>query len=117
MGQSSIVICLVNNFIHSICLFLALFIIKNKQTAKSTLKSMSLVCLLGEGALASIKDMLQFDQVPSHLAITRLVQGLGSHGDLEGIQEVENIVKTLGTSVSLSYMLFMNNKALAHIKK
>ncbi|KAG7334238.1 hypothetical protein KOW79_002645 [Hemibagrus wyckioides] len=69
-----------------------------------------------KGALASIKDMLQFDQVPSHLAITRLVQGLGSHGDLEGIQEVENIVKNLGTSVNLSYMLFVNNKALAHIK-
>lgn len=61
--------------------------------------------------------MLQYDQVPSHLAITRLVQGLGNHGELNGIQEVENIVKNLGTSVNLSYMLFVNNKALAHIKK
>ncbi|XP_047668228.1 leucine-rich PPR motif-containing protein, mitochondrial isoform X2 [Tachysurus fulvidraco] len=69
-----------------------------------------------KGALATIKDMLQYDQVPSHLAITRLVQGLGNHGELNGIQEVENIVKSLGTSVNLSYMLFVNNKALAHIK-
>lgn len=67
--------------------------------------------------MASLKDMLQTDQVPSHLAITRLVQGLGNHGDMEGIQEVESLVKNLGPSVNLSYMLFANNKAMAHIKK
>lgn len=77
----------------------------------------SLVCHLSEGASASLKDMLQSDQLPSHLAVTRLVQGLGNHGDIEGIQEVESIVKNLGTSLNLSYMLFVNNKAIAHIKK
>ncbi|XP_060781602.1 leucine-rich PPR motif-containing protein, mitochondrial [Neoarius graeffei] len=69
-----------------------------------------------KGALVSLKDMLQSDQVPSQLAFTRLVQGLGNHGDIEAIQEVESMVKNLGTSVNLSYMLFVNNKALAHIK-
>lgn len=61
--------------------------------------------------------MLQSEQVPSHLAITRLVQGLGNQGDIKGIQELESRVKNLGTSVNLSYMLFENNKAMAHIKK
>ncbi|KAF7710642.1 hypothetical protein HF521_009514 [Silurus meridionalis] len=69
-----------------------------------------------KGALVSFKDMLQNEQVPSILAITRLVQGMGSHGDIEGIQEVESMVKDLGTSVNLSYMLYLNNKALAYIK-
>ncbi|KAF4090159.1 hypothetical protein AMELA_G00048750 [Ameiurus melas] len=69
-----------------------------------------------KGAVASLKDMLQSDQVPSHLAVTRLVQGLGNHGDTEGIEEVESLVKNLGPSVNLSYMLFSNNKAMAHIK-
>ncbi|KAL7890234.1 hypothetical protein AOLI_G00024920 [Acnodon oligacanthus] len=67
-------------------------------------------------ALVNLKGMLQADQVPSQLAITRLVQGLSSHGDVQGIQEVENLVKTLGPSISLSTMLFVNNTALAHIR-
>ncbi|KAI5606873.1 leucine-rich PPR motif-containing protein, mitochondrial [Silurus asotus] len=69
-----------------------------------------------KGALVSFKDMLQNEQVPSILAITRMVQGMGSHGDIQGIQEVESMVKDLGTSVNLSYMLYLNNKALAYIK-
>lgn len=60
--------------------------------------------------------MLQADQVPSQLAITRLVQGLATEGNTEDIQAVEALVKTLG-SVKLSSMLFVNNTALAHIKK
>uniref|UniRef100_A0AAR2K645 Leucine-rich PPR motif-containing protein, mitochondrial n=1 Tax=Pygocentrus nattereri TaxID=42514 RepID=A0AAR2K645_PYGNA len=67
-------------------------------------------------ALVNLKGMLQADQVPSQLAITRLVQGLSSHGDVQGIHEVENLVKTLGPSINLSSMLFVNNTALAHIK-
>lgn len=60
--------------------------------------------------------MLQADQVPSQLAITRLIQGLGSEGNTQEIQEMEALVKTLG-SVKLSSMLFVNNTALSHIKK
>lgn len=61
--------------------------------------------------------MLQVDHVPTNLAITRLVQGLGNHGDVDGIQEVQSLVKSLGTTLNLSSMLFTNNTALAHIKK
>uniref|UniRef100_A0A671LKM9 Leucine-rich PPR motif-containing protein, mitochondrial-like n=1 Tax=Sinocyclocheilus anshuiensis TaxID=1608454 RepID=A0A671LKM9_9TELE len=66
-------------------------------------------------ALGTLKGMLQADQVPSQLAITRLVQGLASEGNTQDIQEVEALVKTLG-SIKLSSMLFVNNAALAHIK-
>ncbi|XP_005930623.2 leucine-rich PPR motif-containing protein, mitochondrial [Haplochromis burtoni] len=67
-------------------------------------------------ALERLKSMLQLDHVPSHLAITRLVQALGSHGNVEGIQDVESLIKSLGTSPNLSSMVFVNNTALAHIK-
>ncbi|XP_039995324.1 leucine-rich PPR motif-containing protein, mitochondrial [Xiphias gladius] len=67
-------------------------------------------------ALEKLKSMLQADHVPSQLAITRLVQALGNHGDVAGIQEVESLMKGLGTSLNLSSMVFVNNKALAHIK-
>ncbi|XP_076142364.1 leucine-rich PPR motif-containing protein, mitochondrial [Alosa pseudoharengus] len=63
-----------------------------------------------------MQSMLQADQVPSQLAITRLVQAMGSHGDLQGIQEVEEKVKSIGASLNLSSMVFINNTALAHIK-
>uniref|UniRef100_A0A667YUN4 Leucine rich pentatricopeptide repeat containing n=1 Tax=Myripristis murdjan TaxID=586833 RepID=A0A667YUN4_9TELE len=66
--------------------------------------------------LAVLKSMLQVDQVPMPLAITKLVQALGSHGDVAGIQEVESQMKGLGTPLNLSSMLFINNMALAHIK-
>ncbi|XP_076830814.1 leucine-rich PPR motif-containing protein, mitochondrial [Brachyhypopomus gauderio] len=69
-----------------------------------------------QDALASLKSMLQMDQVPSNLAITRLVQTMGSHGDTKGIQEVESLIKTLGPSINLSSMVFTNNMALAQIK-
>lgn len=68
-------------------------------------------------ALEKLKSMLQADQVPSQLAITRLVQALGSHGDVAGIRDVELLMKGLGTQLNLSSMLFINNTALAHIKK
>ncbi|XP_051945899.1 leucine-rich PPR motif-containing protein, mitochondrial [Xyrauchen texanus] len=66
-------------------------------------------------ALDVLKGMLQADQMPSQLAITRLVQGFGSEGNTKGIQEVESFVKSLG-SIKLSSMLFVNNTALSHIK-
>uniref|UniRef100_A0A8C1LZH0 Leucine rich pentatricopeptide repeat containing n=1 Tax=Cyprinus carpio TaxID=7962 RepID=A0A8C1LZH0_CYPCA len=67
-------------------------------------------------AMGTLKGMLQADQVPTQLAITRLVQGLASQGNTQDIQEVEALVKTLG-SIKMSSMLFVNNTALAHIKK
>uniref|UniRef100_A0A673KVA8 Leucine-rich PPR motif-containing protein, mitochondrial-like n=1 Tax=Sinocyclocheilus rhinocerous TaxID=307959 RepID=A0A673KVA8_9TELE len=66
-------------------------------------------------AMGTLKGMLQADQVPTQLAITRLVQGLASEGNSQDIQEAEALVKTLG-SIKLSSMLFVNNTALAHIK-
>uniref|UniRef100_A0A8C1VVK5 Leucine rich pentatricopeptide repeat containing n=1 Tax=Cyprinus carpio TaxID=7962 RepID=A0A8C1VVK5_CYPCA len=66
-------------------------------------------------AMGTLKGMLQADQVPTQLAITRLVQGLASQGNTQDIQEVEALVKTLG-SIKMSSMLFVNNTALAHIK-
>ncbi|XP_054655243.1 leucine-rich PPR motif-containing protein, mitochondrial isoform X2 [Dunckerocampus dactyliophorus] len=67
-------------------------------------------------ALETLKSMLQQDQVPLQLAITRLVQTLGSLGNLEGIKEVMSLIERLGTSLNLSSMMFINNMALAHIK-
>ncbi|XP_054885864.1 leucine-rich PPR motif-containing protein, mitochondrial [Poeciliopsis prolifica] len=66
-------------------------------------------------ALETLQSMLELDHVPSHLAVIRLVQALGNQGDVAGIQEVETAVKTLGTNVYLSSMVFVNNTALAHI--
>lgn len=66
-------------------------------------------------AFQALKSMLQVDHVPSHLAVTRLVQALGSCGDVAGIQEVESLMKSLGTTLNLSSMLFINNTAMAHI--
>ncbi|XP_056147567.1 leucine-rich PPR motif-containing protein, mitochondrial [Lampris incognitus] len=66
--------------------------------------------------LNTLKSMLQANQVPSLLSITRLVQAMGSQGDVAGIQEVESLMKGLGTPLNLSSMVFVNNTALAHIK-
>uniref|UniRef100_A0A665WYU5 PROP1-like PPR domain-containing protein n=1 Tax=Echeneis naucrates TaxID=173247 RepID=A0A665WYU5_ECHNA len=68
-------------------------------------------------ALEKLHSMLQADHVPSRLAITRIVQALGSKGDVAGIQEVETLMKGLGTTLNLSSMVFINNMALAHIRK
>ncbi|MGH0147499.1 UNVERIFIED_CONTAM: hypothetical protein FKN15_010626 [Acipenser sinensis] len=70
-----------------------------------------------KGALSMLKGMLQADQVPTQLAVTRLVQALGMKGDVESIQAVESMIKSLGQSINLSHMLFINNTAIAHIKK
>ncbi|XP_059422454.1 leucine-rich PPR motif-containing protein, mitochondrial-like [Carassius carassius] len=66
-------------------------------------------------AMGTLKGMLRADQVPTQLAITRLVQSLASEGNTQDIQEVEALVKNLG-SIKLSSMIFVNNTALAHIK-
>uniref|UniRef100_H3CPU5 Uncharacterized protein n=1 Tax=Tetraodon nigroviridis TaxID=99883 RepID=H3CPU5_TETNG len=67
-------------------------------------------------ALASFRAMLAQERLPSQLAVTRLVQALGSSGDVEGIRSVESLMKSLGTALNLSSMVFVNNTALAHIK-
>uniref|UniRef100_A0A8C5H6M7 Pentacotripeptide-repeat region of PRORP domain-containing protein n=1 Tax=Gouania willdenowi TaxID=441366 RepID=A0A8C5H6M7_GOUWI len=67
-------------------------------------------------ALEQLKLMFQSDQIPMQLAITRVVQAMGSHGDIAGIQEVESLMKNLSTSLNLSRMLFVNNLTLAHIQ-
>uniref|UniRef100_H2LIH3 PROP1-like PPR domain-containing protein n=1 Tax=Oryzias latipes TaxID=8090 RepID=H2LIH3_ORYLA len=66
--------------------------------------------------LETMKAMLQLDHIPSNLAIIRLVQTLGSQGDVAGIQEVQSLINSLGRSPNLSSMVFVNNTALAHIK-
>ncbi|XP_019715884.1 leucine-rich PPR motif-containing protein, mitochondrial [Hippocampus comes] len=70
-----------------------------------------------EDAVETFKSMLRQDHVPSQLAVTRLVQALGSQGDVAGITEVQSLMEGLGTGLNLSTMLFTNNKALAHIKR
>lgn len=64
-----------------------------------------------------MKSMLSAERVPLHLAITRLIQAMGSQGDVAGIQEVESLIKDLNMDGNLSSMVFVNNMALAHIKK
>uniref|UniRef100_A0A7N8XHW7 Leucine rich pentatricopeptide repeat containing n=1 Tax=Mastacembelus armatus TaxID=205130 RepID=A0A7N8XHW7_9TELE len=73
--------------------------------------------LLAKGSIEDkLKSMLKTDQMPSQLAVTRLVQALGNHGEVAGIEEVESQMKGLGMTLNLSSMLFVSNKALAHIK-
>uniref|UniRef100_A0A1A8HPD2 Leucine-rich PPR-motif containing n=1 Tax=Nothobranchius korthausae TaxID=1143690 RepID=A0A1A8HPD2_9TELE len=66
-------------------------------------------------AIERLKSMLQLDFVPTNLAITRLVQALGNHGDVAAIQEVESLITSLGAATNLSSMVFVNNTAFAHI--
>lgn len=61
--------------------------------------------------------MLSENRVPSHLAISRLCQALGRGGNVEGIGQVESLLKQLGTTDYLSSMVFVNNTALAHVRK
>lgn len=68
-------------------------------------------------ALETVQSMLSAGKLPSQLAITRLVQALGSQGDVEGVQEVQSLMKDHHMTLNLSNMLFVNNTALAHIKK
>lgn len=60
--------------------------------------------------------MLSEGRLPLQLAITRVVQALGSQGEVEGVREVESLLKEHHMT-NLPNMLFINNIALAHIKK
>ncbi|KAF3841884.1 hypothetical protein F7725_023835 [Dissostichus mawsoni] len=67
-------------------------------------------------ALERMRSLLQADQMPSQLAITRLVQALGNSGNVSGIQEVQELINSHSKVVNLSSMIFVNNTAMAHIK-
>ncbi|XP_053731965.1 leucine-rich PPR motif-containing protein, mitochondrial [Synchiropus splendidus] len=67
-------------------------------------------------ALDALKSMLQDNNVPSPLSVTRLVQALSNQGDVAGIEEVKSLMEGLNTPLNVTSMLFINNKALAHIK-
>ncbi|XP_069464560.1 leucine-rich PPR motif-containing protein, mitochondrial [Ambystoma mexicanum] len=67
-------------------------------------------------ALSTLKTMLESDMVPTPLAVTRLVQALAMKGDMENIQAVEKMMTSIGKSIRLSQMLFINNKVLTHVK-
>ncbi|XP_072121073.1 leucine-rich PPR motif-containing protein, mitochondrial isoform X2 [Mobula birostris] len=70
-----------------------------------------------KGGVATLKTMLQTNQMPSQLAISRLIQALGLKGDVEQIQSVEQLMGNLPQSINLSRMLFINNLLLAHIRR
>ncbi|KAL0983843.1 hypothetical protein UPYG_G00133470 [Umbra pygmaea] len=89
---------------------------KMNDTANSLLMITQAKRNLTKDGLLTLKSMLQADQVPSKLSISRLVQSLGSNGDIEGIQEVETLIKGLDMPLNLSSMVFINNTALAQIK-
>ncbi|MFT7805987.1 leucine-rich PPR motif-containing protein, mitochondrial isoform X3 [Arapaima gigas] len=67
-------------------------------------------------AQATLTAMLQAQQLPAQLPVTRLVQSLATNGDVKAIHEVEVLTKDLSSSIGLSKMLFINNVVLAHIK-
>ncbi|XP_075902405.1 leucine-rich PPR motif-containing protein, mitochondrial [Nelusetta ayraudi] len=70
-----------------------------------------------QDALRTLQSMVAEEQVPTQLAVTRLVQALGVSGDVDAIRTVEALIKELGVKLNLSSMVFVNNIALAHIRK
>ncbi|XP_075392273.1 leucine-rich PPR motif-containing protein, mitochondrial [Tenrec ecaudatus] len=67
-------------------------------------------------ALATLKATLDREQLPSRMAVTRLVQACALKGDVESIHTIEKLVRGLENSIGLSNMVFINNTALAQIK-
>ena len=72
--------------------------------------------LLIAGALATLRAALDLKQVPSKIAVTRLIQALALKGDVESIEAIQRMVAGLDT-IGLSKMVFINNIALAQMKK
>ncbi|XP_055475023.1 leucine-rich PPR motif-containing protein, mitochondrial [Psammomys obesus] len=68
-----------------------------------------------KGALATLKETLDLEQIPSKLAVTRLIQAFGLKGDLESIEAIQKMVNGLD-AIGLSRMVFINNIALAQMK-
>uniref|UniRef100_A0A8C7MAZ7 Leucine rich pentatricopeptide repeat containing n=1 Tax=Oncorhynchus kisutch TaxID=8019 RepID=A0A8C7MAZ7_ONCKI len=116
----SLIRALLLTYVYSVCLFLSAVGripgFKLNDIANSLLIITQVKRGLAKDGMSTLKSMLQGDQVPSKLSVTRLVQSLGSHGDVQGIQEVEVLMKGLGTPLNLSSMVFLNNTAMAHIK-
>lgn len=67
-------------------------------------------------ALTTLKAALDLEQIPSRLAVTRLIQACALKGDVESIQAIQKMVDGLEHSIGLSNMVFINNIALAQIK-
>ncbi|XP_047600566.1 leucine-rich PPR motif-containing protein, mitochondrial [Lutra lutra] len=67
-------------------------------------------------ALTTLKTALDLEQIPSRLAVTRLIQACALKGDVESIQAIQKMVDGLEHSIGLSSMVFINNIALAQIK-
>ncbi|KAM9721033.1 leucine-rich PPR motif-containing protein, mitochondrial [Dama dama] len=67
-------------------------------------------------ALTTLKTALDLDQIPSRLAVTRLIQACALKGDTESIHDIQKLVNGLEDSIGLSRMVFINNIALAQIK-
>ncbi|XP_006882438.1 PREDICTED: leucine-rich PPR motif-containing protein, mitochondrial [Elephantulus edwardii] len=67
-------------------------------------------------ALATLRRTLDLEQLPSRMAVTRLIQAFALKGDVESIQAIQKMVNGLENSVGLSRMVFINNIALAQIK-
>lgn len=63
-----------------------------------------------------LKTALNQEQVPSRLAVTRLIQALALKGDVQSIEAIQKMVHGLD-SIGLSNMVFINNIALAQIKR
>ncbi|TKC47421.1 hypothetical protein EI555_009454, partial [Monodon monoceros] len=67
-------------------------------------------------ALTTLKTALDLEQIPSRIAVTRLIQACALKGDTESIQDIQKLVNGLEDSIGLSRMVFINNIALAQIK-
>ncbi|XP_012659501.2 leucine-rich PPR motif-containing protein, mitochondrial [Otolemur garnettii] len=67
-------------------------------------------------ALTTLKTALDLKQIPSRLAVTRLIQALGLKGDIESIEAIQVMINGLENTIGLSEMVFINNIALAQIK-
>nr|XP_036846737.1 leucine-rich PPR motif-containing protein, mitochondrial [Manis javanica] len=67
-------------------------------------------------ALTTLKMALDLEQIPSRVAVTRLIQACALKGDVESIQVIQKMTSGLENSIGLSSMVFINNTALAQIK-
>ncbi|KAK2509620.1 hypothetical protein MC885_011331 [Smutsia gigantea] len=67
-------------------------------------------------ALTTLKMALDLEQIPSRIAVTRLIQACALKGDVESVQVIQKMTNGLENSIGLSSMVFINNTALAQIK-
>ncbi|XP_048208975.1 leucine-rich PPR motif-containing protein, mitochondrial isoform X2 [Perognathus longimembris pacificus] len=68
-----------------------------------------------KGALETLHTSLNLKQIPSKVAVTRLIQAFAQKGDIQTIEAIQKMVDGLD-SIGLSSMVFINNIALAQIK-